>query len=82
MRADDEKIYNYDVDNLRLFEEQICPQDIKSDENNHVTQEELLHQDGFFAMLQICAKLKAYVSRLSIMNLASMKGNNFENADK
>ena len=33
------KIDHYDVDNLCLFEEQLCPQDINSDEDNHATHE-------------------------------------------
>ena len=60
--AEEEKIDNLDVDNLRLFEEQICPQDILPVEDNQITQEKILQQDSLFQMLRYCAKEKHFIS--------------------
>ena len=65
MMAEEVKIDNYDVDNLRLLEELICSQDILPNEDNHIAQEEGLQQD---------AKEQAIVSRILIMNHAPMTG--------
>ena len=50
------KLDNADADNLPVFEEQICPQDLKVEEDIHAKKEEQLGQDCVFIMIQYCDK--------------------------